>query len=44
MALVKEEQDPCVGVAETNVVPGGRISVTVTAAAAMGPAFATAKL
>ncbi len=41
--LVKE-QDPCVGVADTNVAPGGRISVTVTAAAEMGPAFATAKL
>lgn len=39
-----KEQDPCVGVAETNVVPAGRMSVTVTPAAEMGPAFATARL
>jgi hypothetical protein len=42
-ALVKE-QDPCVGVAETYVVPTGRMSVTVTLAAELGPAFATARL
>jgi hypothetical protein len=42
-ALVKE-QDPCVDVAETNVVPAGRMSVTVTLAAEPGPAFETARL
>src|SRR5205823_2271766 len=30
-----------VPVAETNVVPAGRVSVTVTVAASLGPAFAT---
>jgi hypothetical protein len=35
-------QDPCDDVAETNVVPAGRVSLTVTLAARLGPAFATA--
>ena len=35
-------QDPCDGVAETNVVPAGRVSLTVTLAARLGPALATA--
>jgi hypothetical protein len=35
-------QDPCDGVAETNVAPAGRVSLTVTAADRLGPAFATA--
>ena len=39
-ALVPE-QDPCVGVAETNVVPAGRMSLTTTPVAGLGPAFAT---
>jgi hypothetical protein len=34
-------QDPCDGVVETNVVPGGRVSLIVTPAARLGPAFAT---
>jgi hypothetical protein len=35
-------QLPCVGVAETKVVPAGIASVTVTFAAAVGPALLTA--
>jgi len=43
--LVPEQDDPAgVGVAETNVVPAGRTSVTVTPAARLGPAFPTAML
>jgi len=38
--LVPEQDDPAGdGVAETYVVPAGRMSVTVTAAAEAGPAF-----
>jgi hypothetical protein len=37
-------QDPCDGVTETNVMPAGRVSLTVTPAARLGPAFATAML
>src|SRR3954462_15978856 len=33
--------DPCEGMAETNVVPAGRVSVTVTPLAASGPLFMT---
>ena len=36
-------QDHCDGVADTNVVPAGRVSLTVTPAARLGPAFATAR-
>lgn len=43
MVLVPE-QDPCDGAAETNVAPDGRVSLTVTLAARLGPAFATAML
>jgi hypothetical protein len=39
-----KEQGPCGDAADTNVVPAGRMSVTVTPAAAMGPAFAIARL
>ena len=40
--LVPEQDDPAGdGVAETNVVPAGRMSVTVTFAAGLGPAFVT---
>jgi hypothetical protein len=43
--LVPEQDDPAgVGVAETNVVPAGRTSVTVTLAARLGPAFPIAML
>jgi hypothetical protein len=38
------EQDPCDGVAETNVVPAGKTSLTVTPAAELGPAFVTTML
>ena len=38
------EQDPCDGVAETNAAPAGKTSLTVTPAAELGPAFATAML
>jgi hypothetical protein len=37
-------QDPCDGVAETNVVPAGRMSPTTTFAAGLGPAFVTVML
>jgi hypothetical protein len=33
--------DPCDGVAETNVVAAGRVSVTTTLLAALGPLLAT---
>ena len=42
MTVVVPLQLPCVGVAETNVVPAGIASVTVTFAAAVGPALLTA--
>jgi hypothetical protein len=42
-ALVKV-QDPWVDVAKTNVVPAGRMSVTVTPAAEPGPPFKTTRL
>ena len=43
--LVPEQDDPAGdGVAETYVVPAGRMSVTVTAAADMGPAFLTVRV
>jgi len=35
------EQEPCDGVAETNVKPVGRTSVTLTVEAKLGPAFVT---
>jgi hypothetical protein len=38
------EQDPTDGVTDTNVVPAGRLSVTVTPAAELGPALATARV
>ena len=41
MVLVPE-QDPCDGVADIYVVPAGKTSLTVTPAAELGPAFATA--
>lgn len=34
-------QDPCDGVAETNVAPAGRTSVTTTPLAALGPLLTT---
>jgi hypothetical protein len=42
MTALLKVQDPCDGDAETNVVPAGKMSVTVTPAAEMGPAFVTA--
>jgi len=40
--LVPVQDDPAgEGAAETNVVPAGRISPTITFAAGLGPAFAT---
>ena len=44
MTAPVKEQGPCGDAADTNVVPAGRMSVTVTPAAAMGPAFAIARL
>jgi hypothetical protein len=44
LTVLVPEQDPCDGVAETNVVPAGRTSATVTLAAGLGPAFATTML
>jgi hypothetical protein len=44
MTVLVPEQDPCEGVDETNVVPAGRTSVTITLAAGLGPAFATVRL
>jgi hypothetical protein len=44
LTVLVPEQDPCEGVAETNVVPAGKTSLTVTPAAELGPAFATAML
>jgi hypothetical protein len=41
LTVLVPEQNPCDGVAETNVVPAGRMSATVTPAAGLGPAFAT---
>ncbi len=35
------EQVPCEGVAESNVTPLGSVSVSTTAVAPEGPAFAT---
>jgi hypothetical protein len=43
LTVLAPVQDPCDGVAETNVVPAGRVSLTVTPAARLGPAFATAR-
>jgi len=37
-------QVPCDGVAETIVVPDGTVSLAITFAAALGPAFETTKL
>ena len=42
VTVVVPLQLPCVGVAETKVVPAGMMSVTVTFAAAVGPALLTA--
>src|ERR1017187_2446489 len=42
LTVLVPEQDPCDGVAETNVEPAGKTSFTVTPAAELGPAFATA--
>jgi hypothetical protein len=40
--LVPEQDDPAgEGTAETNVVPAGRMSPTITFAAGLGPAFVT---
>jgi hypothetical protein len=40
--LVPEHDDPAgEGAAETNVVPAGRMSPTITFAAGLGPAFVT---
>src|SRR5207248_2896396 len=36
-------QEPCEGVAETSAVPAGSVSVTTTAWASEGPAFATVR-
>jgi hypothetical protein len=44
LTVLVPAQDPCDGVAETNVVPAGRVSLTVTLAARLGPAFATTML
>jgi len=44
LTVLVPEQDPCDGVAETNMLPAGRTSLTVTLAARLGPAFATAML
>ena len=44
LTVLVPEQDPCDGAAETNVVPDGRASLTVTPAARLGPAFPTAML
>jgi translation elongation factor EF-1beta len=41
LTVLVPEQDPCEGVADTNVVPAGRMSLTVTPAAGLGPAFVT---
>lgn len=41
VTVVVPLQLPCVGMAETKVVPAGIASVTVTFAAAVGPAFVT---
>ena len=37
-------QDPCDGVAETNVVPAGRTSPAMAFAAGLGPAFVTVRV
>jgi hypothetical protein len=43
--LVPEQDDPAGdGVAETNVVPAARVSLTVTLAARLGPAFVTVRV
>jgi hypothetical protein len=43
--LVPEQDDPAgEGAAETNVVPAGKMSPTVTFAAGLGPAFATVRV
>jgi hypothetical protein len=39
--LVPVQDDPAGGVAETKVVPAGRMSPTITFAAGLGPAFVT---
>jgi hypothetical protein len=44
LTVLVPEQDPTDGVAETSVVPAGSVSLTVTPAAKLGPAFATARL
>jgi len=44
LTVLVPEQDPCDGVAETNVAPAGRVSLRVTLAARLGPAFVTAML
>ena len=44
MTVFVPEQEPTDGVAETNVVPAGRTSVTFTLTAGLGPAFATVRL
>src|SRR3954447_6114207 len=42
VTVVVPLQLPCVGIAETKVAPAGIVSVTVTLAAAVGPALFTA--
>jgi hypothetical protein len=43
--LVPEQDDPAgEGAAETNVVPAGRMSPTITFAAGLGPAFVTVRV
>ena len=41
ITVVVPLQTPCVVCADTNVVPAGRMSVTVTADAPVGPLFVT---
>jgi hypothetical protein len=43
--LVPEQDDPAgEGAAETNLVPAGRMSPTITFAAGLGPAFVTVRV
>jgi hypothetical protein len=44
VTVLVPEQDPCDAVAETNVVPDGTTSVTVTFVARLAPVFVTTML
>jgi len=41
VTVVVPEHEPCVGLAETNVTPAGRVSVNIVFVAGDGPRFVT---